>query len=852
MVFKGLRRWTARRFNSVPQPSLIDFNRMQIDQVATFEKRAWFEVPSTNDIFDDLSIPDIAVVDNEFLDETNSSLETHPFPDFRPLSPPTMNGLVFSDHEFTPQPTPTSNRSNGNWHRSGLGRRISNPKRSSRGSWNMFARLRLILQPPVFSHDDQPINFEQRPYPFQIAGIKWLIDHDRGLLADQMGLGKTMQAIIAMRVLYQRGKLKNALVVCPASMSNTWEREFRMWAPELRTQRLQGNPETRLALWEAPCEVSIVSYETLARDADDISPRKFDLYVLDEAQKIKNPRTKNHHAVKRFQPEFRWALTGTPIENSVDDVVALFSVLKPDLFSSRFMTSASKWYGAEFIRREIEPHMLRRTIAETSLELPKLTHQDHWLDLKPGQRRAYGSLESESIATLRQLGTEATRIHVLALITKLKQICNYDVISGQSCKLDFLQEELRALVADNDKALVFSQYPNKTLKEIGPKLEKFNPITFDGSMSTSKRDEAIAKFQGSDSNDVMLMSVKAGGVGITLTRANHVFHFDHWWNPATVDQASARAHRIGQNKPVFVHSLYVADTIEERIYNLLKEKRELFDQVIGKSSRSDDAVLQRLSDKDLYGLFGLDAPDTDKDKAKAESRESRRTEFVKEPTNLKATSPHSRQRPQQTENVDDDAEVDAAEETPSDGESEKPKKESKKESKTEKRCGRCHVTKKVSMVEGEVNEFYRNRHSTDGYSGWCRKCNIAHLKIKSAERRAKREKAESEAKVVVPRIRSQTRSRSLDADTQEFIRNRRREKGIEEPADPGATSPRSRPRPKQTLDSQEFIRSWRRERGIEEPANPKATSPRNRPRPKQTMDSREYIRNWRRKQGIDD
>lgn len=648
MVFKNLRIRAARRFSSIPRPSLLGFNRIQIDQVATFETHTWFEVPSTNDSFDDLSIPDIAVVDNEFLDKTNSALETHSYTDFHPLTPPRMNGFVFADPELAPRSNPSSNRSNGTWNPSGLGRRSHRPKRSSRLSRNVFDRLRLILQPPVLSHDGQPINFEQRPYPFQIAGIKWLVDHDRGLLADQMGLGKTMQAIIAMRVLFRRGKLKSALVVCPASMSNTWEREVRMWAPELRTQRVQGNPGTRPILWEAPCEIYIVSYETLARDAEELSPRKFDLYVLDEAQKIKNSSTKNHRAVKRFQPEFRWALTGTPIENSVDDVVALFSVLKPDLFGSRFVASASRWYGAEFVRREIEPHMLRRTIAETSLELPKLTHQDHWLDLKPAQRRAYKSLESQSVATLRQLGIEATRVDIFALITKLKQICNYDVISGQSCKLDFLQEELMALVADNDKALVFSQYPNKTLKEIEPKLKKFNPISFDGSMSTNKRDEAIAKFQGSDSNDVMLMSVKAGGVGITLTRANHVFHFDHWWNPATVDQASARAHRIGQNKPVFVHSLYVADTIEERIYNLLKEKRELFDQVIGKSSRSDDTVLQRLSDKDLYGLFGLKTPDTDKDKARAKSREPRRTESAKGPTNPRASSRRNRRRPKQT------------------------------------------------------------------------------------------------------------------------------------------------------------------------------------------------------------
>ncbi len=648
MVFGNLRARTARRFSPVPQPSILNFNRIEIDHIVTLETKIDFEPPFTTCSFDHLIIPDIDEVDTELINDENSARETQLYPEFRPLTPPRMHGLVFADSEPAPQVNRLKNRSNRNWNSAGFGRHSRRPQRSGRVSMNLFDRLRLILQPPVFSYDGQPINFEQSPYPFQIAGIKWLIDHERGLLADQMGLGKTMQAIIAMRVLFRRGKLKNALVVCPASMSNTWEREVRMWAPELRTQRIQGNPALRPTLWEAPCEIHIVSYETLARDAEDLSAKKFDLYVLDEAQKIKNPSTNNHRAVKRFQAEFRWALTGTPIENSIDDVVALFSVLKPDLFGSRLMANTSRWYSAEFVRREIGPHMLRRTIAETSLELPKLTHQDHWLDLKPAQRRAYTALERQSVATLRQLGFEATRVEIFALITKLKQICNYDIISGQSCKLDFLNDELIALVADNDKALVFSQYPNKTLKEIEPKLKKFNPISFDGSMSANKRDEAIAKFQDSDANDVMLMSVKAGGVGITLTRANHVFHFDHWWNPATVDQASARAHRIGQNKPVFVHSLYVADTIEERIYNLLKEKRELFDQVIGRRGRTDDTVLQRLSDKDLYGLFGLDAPDTDKDKARAKRREPRRIEPANGTTNPRASSRRNRRRPKQT------------------------------------------------------------------------------------------------------------------------------------------------------------------------------------------------------------
>ena len=220
----------------------------------------------------------------------------------------------------------------------------------------------------------------------------------------------------------------------------------------------------------------------------------------------------------------------------------------------------------------------------------------------------YDALEGEGIADIERRGDQATRIHILALITRLKQICNYDDESEQSCKLNFLTDELQALTDDNDKALVFSQYPVKTLKKIEPKLQRFNPLLYDGTLSSAKRDEVVSNFQNSDSNIALLMSVRAGGVGITLTRANHVFHFDHWWNPATVDQASARVRRIGQKKPVFVHSLYASDTIEERIFKLLQEKRTIFQAVLGGKSEADDSDLNHLTDEDLFGLFGLNAP----------------------------------------------------------------------------------------------------------------------------------------------------------------------------------------------------------------------------------------------------
>lgn len=493
---------------------------------------------------------------------------------------------------------------------------------------DVFEQLRYILQPPIFKPSGQPVIFPNghRPYPFQVAGVKWLIERKHALLADQMGLGKTVQAIIAMRAMFRNGSLQRVLVICPASITSVWEREIRSWAPELRVLNLHTHYGTRRHMWTAPAEIYVVSYDTFRNDSYlfrnggysdrySIELDRFDLCVIDEAQKIKNDQTYTHGAVTSLKPKYRWALTGTPIENVVNDLVSIFDFVNPDLFMDyswmfgRRLRAHTDSLSESEIRRRIDPYVLRRTIDQVELELPRLTHQEHWLNLTVRQRTRYDHAEKGGVDEIRQMGDSATRIHILALITKLKQICNYDDESGHSSKLEFLQEGLASLVEDNEKALVFSQYPNKTLDKIKPDLEHFNPLTYNGALTRNQRDTIVEQFQTQNDNSVLLMSVLAGGLGLTLTRANHVFHFDHWWNPATVDQATARVHRIGQSKPVFVHSLYTTDTIEERISELLSRKRDLFQRVIG---GLDDKGLERLSDADLFGLFGLEPPEVAK------------------------------------------------------------------------------------------------------------------------------------------------------------------------------------------------------------------------------------------------
>ena len=471
---------------------------------------------------------------------------------------------------------------------------------------DVFEQLFYILQPRILPARGQPLIFPngRKPYPFQIGGVKWLVERQSALLADEMGLGKTIQAVIAIRILFRHGELQRTLVVCPASMANTWEREIRSWAPELRLFRLQGDRATRTEAWRSHAEIYVVSYETLRNDIRELEHALFDLCVLDEAQNIKNPDTKIHRAIRRLKPKYRWALTGTPIENKVDDVIALFDVLKPGLFYN----GDARWYTKYEVKHKINPFLLRRTIDDVALDLPKLTRQEHWLDLLPEQSRAYRAMEDQEVEALKLMRVDATRVHVFALINKLKQLCNYDESSGESCKLNFLEDELEALSYSGEKALVFSQYPEKTLRVIEPKLRRYKPLTYLGSLSGNKRNDVLHRFEQDEEHEVLLMSLKAGGVGLTLTRANHVFLYDHWWNPAVMDQAVGRVRRIGQSRPVFSHSLYTVSTIEERIHELHKEKRILSQEIIGQDPTADDEALNRLTDKDLFGLFGQDAP----------------------------------------------------------------------------------------------------------------------------------------------------------------------------------------------------------------------------------------------------
>jgi SNF2 family DNA or RNA helicase len=467
---------------------------------------------------------------------------------------------------------------------------------------NVFDLLLPFLQPPFEHMLDQPILFPPglRPYDYQVEGIRFLVDHPSALLGDEMGLGKTIQTIIGMRILVRRRKVKKVLILCPLSLLGNWEREIKKWAPELIVLKVRGAKEIREWLWKSRSIVYLTTYETLRGDTrrNIVTTTGFNMVVLDEIQRIKNPESGISRAVRKLVTHYRWGLSGTPLENKIDDVIAIFRFLRPDVFER------DREYSSYHVRQLIKPYFLRRRVQDVKDELPDKHVSEIWLDLNDNQRQSYDQLLEDAKTKLMQPGI--TRIHIFSLINQLKLICNMDPDTGDSCKIEYLQDQLSEIVDGGNKALVFSQFPNKTLAEIKEDLDSYSPEIFHGGLSEKQRERVFQDFQEEEIPKVLLASVKAAGIGLNLTRANHVFHFDHWWNPAIARQAEARAWRIGQALPVFVHDIYTNDTVEERIYQILSQKQALFDEVI--DDLSSEYTSSSFSDEDLYKIFDLEMP----------------------------------------------------------------------------------------------------------------------------------------------------------------------------------------------------------------------------------------------------
>ncbi|MBI1901106.1 MAG: DEAD/DEAH box helicase [Planctomycetia bacterium] len=460
-------------------------------------------------------------------------------------------------------------------------------------------RLFYLLQPPVETWmARENLSFPHEPFPYQYEGVAFLYPRDAAILADEMGLGKTMQAITAMRLLLHAREIRSALLVCPKPLVPNWKREFSLWAPEIPVVVVEGDQARRRWQWGLPVAVKIANYEILQRDRDLLADPalRFDLVILDEAQRIKNRESTTAEVSRSIHRTRSWTLTGTPVENSVSDLVGIFDFLAPGHLSTEMKPQRIGELAADFV--------LRRTKEQVLSDMPPKLERDVEVELSPEQRETYRLAEEEGVLRLTELGPSITIQHVFELVLRLKQICNFDPATGESAKLERLLADLEEVATSGRKALVFSQWVS-TLLALRAHLEPLGPLEYHGRIPSSKREEVIRRFRDDPSRHVLLISYGAGGVGLNLQCAGYVFLFDRWWNPAVEDQAINRAHRIGISGPVTVSRYLSPDTIEQRIDEVLSEKRQLFETIFqGDAARRDLGLTQ----EEIFGLFRLKGP----------------------------------------------------------------------------------------------------------------------------------------------------------------------------------------------------------------------------------------------------
>ena len=458
-------------------------------------------------------------------------------------------------------------------------------------------RLHCLLQPSLdLLLDGERLELAHDPYAYQLEGVAFLYPRHAAVLADEMGLGKTMQAINAVRLLVHGREVERCLLVCPKPLVANWRREFAAWAPELPVGVVDGPPARREWLWRsASTPVLLANYETVVRDAECVAELPpFDLVVLDESQRIKNPRGATHAAVAAIGRDRAWALTGTPIENSPRDLASLLNFVEPGVVESDAPSGDLAHAASEYVLRRTKDQVLR--------DLPPKMCFDEPIELSGPQAESYRQAEERGVLRLTEMGDEATIQHVFELVLRLKQICNFDPATGASGKADRLVADLEEIAASGRKAIVFSQWVD-TLRELKRRLAAYRPLEFHGRVSQSRRGAVLQQFRDDDRSAVLLMSYGAGGVGLNLQFCEYVFLFDRWWNPAVEDQAINRAHRIGAVGPVTVTRFLTPDTIEERIDQVLETKRRLFDEVFDAAGAPTSGGLTH---EEIFGLFHLD------------------------------------------------------------------------------------------------------------------------------------------------------------------------------------------------------------------------------------------------------
>lgn len=477
---------------------------------------------------------------------------------------------------------------------------------------NSISNLKnLDLSPP------QKLNASLRNY--QLDGFKWMKTLKEynlsGILADEMGLGKTIQTIAFLEKEYENGSLETSIIICPKSLIYNWFEEFNKFTPHLNVLIFNGNKSTRLKLIEKfnDYDVILTSYGIIQKDIEILKQKKFNICIIDEAQNIKNKSSKNTISLKELNINFKFALTGTPIENSIDELWSIFNFLMPGYLNTyqNFKLNYELSPNNEILNKKISPFILRRLKKNVLTELPPKIETKIMVDLNDEQKKIYYSyiekFKNEFEEENSSINTKNLKFKMLSALTRLRQICCepkiiMDNYSYGSSKIDTLMEILKNNIKNNKKIIVFSNFTTvlNIIKNILIQ-EKIKYAYLDGSIPSKDRIEIVNDFNKNDYN-VFLISLKAGGFGLNITSAETVIHFDPWWNNAVENQATDRAHRIGQKNTIHVIKLITKGTIEEKIFEIQQRKTHLINSIIKDDVLNTNSIL-KMSVNELKDLF---------------------------------------------------------------------------------------------------------------------------------------------------------------------------------------------------------------------------------------------------------
>lgn len=487
--------------------------------------------------------------------------------------------------------------------------------------YNYRNRIRDLHSIPEFP---VPKNFKGKLFDYQHAGLKWLrFLHDSdfsGLLADDMGVGKTIQTLCFLLSLQAENKEKDqprcSLLVAPRSLVNNWQREAAKFAPSLKVlphwDGKRGSDPEEFKKYD----LVITTYGMMRQDIGWLEAHPFHYVILDESQVIKNPTSESFKAARHLRSKKRLCLTGTPVENRTLDLWSQFSFLNPGYlggatyFRDRFANPIEKDQNedtADLLRKLVFPFILRRTKDQVALELPPRTVKEVWCELTPSQNQVYqeyrDQYRDQLLSKIQGEGVQKNQMKIIEALLRLRQISNHPKLvekqyPGDSGKMDSVLETMETLVEENHKALVFSSFTGM-LKLLQREMikRKWKFLYLDG--KTQNRQQLVDQYQTDDSIPFFLISLKAGGAGLNLTAADYVLHVDPWWNPAAENQASDRAHRIGQTRPVFVYKFLMKDSVEDKILELQNRKQKMVSQLVS----SEKSFFKNLTEADVDNLL---------------------------------------------------------------------------------------------------------------------------------------------------------------------------------------------------------------------------------------------------------